>query len=176
MKKSTKYILTALLAVPLLFLAGTFATFWFAYNHKTEKEEGKMAIHYRNAEDLERATGVEFPEVELLDSLSYKDYDRRYVRVHFSNPADEDRKFERRLKKACRKDSGHWGADKGNTTYTFLIFPESLPVDRSTGDRMEQTPDGRKIPARSGDYLKVIVPANGSAITVEEGWQRYARE
>lgn len=60
---------------------------------------------YHDANDLTRATGVEFPEVVPVDSLFHFDWNNRYTRVKFIPTKPLNKSFFKRLERACVEDS-----------------------------------------------------------------------
>lgn len=118
------------------------------------------APDYKTSEDFYKLTGVEFPELEMVDSLFQDDiyiYYREYQFVAKEGLSDV---FYKRLEHACVTDSTHWEQMVGDQTgYHYEIYPDQVPVDRSRGmcDRMVKGFDGKMVPDWDGYYITVDV-------------------
>ena len=118
------------------------------------------APDYKTSEDFYKLTGVEFPELEMVDSLFHDDiyiYYREYQFVAKEGLSDV---FYKRLERACVTDSTHWEQMVGDQTgYHYEIYPDQVPVDRSRGmcDRMVKGFDGKMVPDWDGYYITVDV-------------------
>lgn len=118
------------------------------------------APDYKTSEDFYKLTGVEFPELEMVDSLFQDDiyiYYREYQFVAKEGLSDV---FYKRLERACVTDSTHWEQMVGDQTgYHYEIYPDQVPVDRSRGmcDRMVKGFDGKMAPDWDGYYITVDV-------------------
>ena len=118
------------------------------------------APDYKTSEDFYKLTGVEFPELEMVDSLFQDDiyiYYREYQFVAKEGLSDV---FYQRLEHACVTDSTHWEQMVGDQTgYHYEIYPDQVPVDRSRGmcDRMVKGFDGKMVPDWDGYYITVDV-------------------
>jgi len=118
------------------------------------------APDYKTSEDFYKLTGVEFPELEMVDSLFQDDiyiYYREYQFVAKEGLSDV---FYQRLEHACVTDSTHWEQMVGDqTSYHYEIYPDQVPVDRSRGmcDRMVKGFDGKMVPDWDGYYITVDV-------------------
>lgn len=126
---------------------------------------------YHTAYDLEKATGVKFPEIVAVDSLEYDDpWCRHFTRVTFVPKKPLTKKFFKRLDRACKEDSCCWR--KGEVAYEYSIYPER-PLDRTKGSHRRSVDwDGKSVPEWDGDYVSVKVPFKGDTITIEDGWCR----
>lgn len=125
---------------------------------------------YHTAFDLQKATGVEFPDVVPVDSFWHDDFCNNYVRVRFVPRKPLTKKFFKRLDRACKEDSCCWR--KGEWAYEYSIYPER-PLDRTKGSHRRSVDwDGKSVPDWDGDYVSVIVPFKGDTITIEDGWAR----
>ena len=129
-------------------------------------------IDYHNADDLQKVTGVEFPEIVPVDSF-YSDrglvgYETQIEFVP-AKPLDKD--FFYRLDQACKTDSCCWTKD--STGYFYHIYPEAIPFDRTKGmHRRMADIDGKKVPDWDGTYISVFVPIKGDTIILNDGWTR----
>ena len=136
--------------------------------------ENVAAPTYSTAEDFQKLTGVEFPEMDLVDSLHYNDgafgsnwrNEYKFVPKNGLNKA-----FYKRLDRACETDSTHWYISE-DSEYTYIIYPDATPVDRSKGncDRMVEIEDGKYINDWDGTYVSVEI--QNDTIILREGWVR----
>ncbi len=128
-------------------------------------------VPYHTSADLRRITGVDFPDVMLVDSSYYEDWNRNEVKMKFVPLQTLNKRFSARLNKACVNDSCCW--QKDSIGYHYFIFPE-YPIDRTKGThiRQEETSDGDMMDAWDGYFISVFVPFKGDTITVSEGWCR----
>ena len=129
-------------------------------------------IDYHNADDLQKVTGVEFPEVVPVDSfcrdggLAAYETEVKFVPL---KPLDKD--FFHRLDRACKADSCCWSKDSSG--YKYFIYPEAIPFDRTKGmHRRMVGEDGKKVPDWDGSYISVFVPIEGDTIILCDGWIR----
>lgn len=129
-------------------------------------------IDYHNAGDLRKVTGVEFPEIVPVDSFYLYDglaSDNTIIKFVPVKPLDKD--FFHRLDQACKTDSCCWRKD--STGYSYNIFPEAIPFDRTKGmHRRMVDVDGEKVPDWDGTYIYVFVPIKGDTIILNDGWTR----
>ena len=129
-------------------------------------------IDYHNADDLQKVTGVEFPEIVPVDSI-YSDgglagYGTQ-IKFVPAKPLDKD--FFYRLDQACKTDSCCWRKD--STGYFYDIYPEAIPFDRTKGmHRRMVDVDGKKVPDWDGSYISVFVPIKGDTIILNDCWTR----
>ena len=138
--------------------------------------ESVLPAPYRTSEDFHKLTGVEFPELEIVDSLFYDDncFPTSYYwnEYKFVAKRGKTKGFYKRLKRACKTDSTHWKRSEEGI-YNYWIYPDSTPVDRSRGmcDRMVEDPiDGEKIVDWDGSFISVEV--HNDTIVLREGWVR----
>ena len=129
-------------------------------------------IDYHNADDLQKVTGVEFPEIVPVDSfysdggLAGYNTNIKFIPV---KPLDKD--FFCRLDQACKTDSCCWRKD--STGYSYDIYPKAIPFDRTKGmHRRMADVDGKKVPDWDGSYISVFVPIKGDTIILNDGWTR----
>lgn len=147
---------------------------------------------YKSADDFYRLTGVRFPELKLVDSLSYTDgglssnWWNEYV---FVAEDELDESFFIRLEIACEEDSKHWSSVNGGAysyfgeggydyvpedkmVYEYFIYPDVTPVDRTEGDcdRMVEIEDDKWIEDWDGRFLSVNVYKD--KIILRDGWLR----
>ena len=124
--------------------------------------ENVQPSDYHTAEDFRKLTGVEFPELEMVDSLYY---DENIIRANtwneykFVAKDGLDNNFYRRLNKACEADPSHWNYDKERNIYSYWIYPDQHPVDRSRGmcDRMVTMDDGNLVNDWDDDFISVEI-------------------
>ena len=137
--------------------------------------EDVPAPAYRTSEDFYKLTGVEFPELEMVDSLYY---DENIIRANwwdehkFVVKGGANNSFYKRLNRAYKVDSTHWKHDEENDIYRYFIWPDQHPVDRSRGmcDRMVAMGDGNIVKPWDGDYISVEI--QGDTVVLQEGWLR----
>lgn len=135
--------------------------------------ENVQPSDYHTAEDFRKLTGVEFPELEMVDSLYY---DENIIRANtwneykFVAKDGLDNTFYRRLNKACEADPSHWNYDKERNVYSYWIYPDQHPVDRSRGmcDRMVTMDDGNLVNDWDGDFISVEIQTD--TIVLRKGW------
>ncbi|MBO7220424.1 MAG: hypothetical protein J6V21_04470 [Alistipes sp.] len=79
--------------------------------------------------------------------------------------------FYKRLERACKTDPSHWNYDDEGA-YSYWIFPDQHPVDRSRGmcDRMVTMEDGSLVKDWDGDFISVEVQRD--TIILQKGWVR----
>lgn len=145
----------------------------------------EVSTEYGSADGLYRLTGVHFPEVEPVDSLFYSEglpsnnfYEHKYVIKKGTRS-----RLHRELEKACVRDSTHWSKDDfswmlsettgsrggdGSGFYSYLIYPDQLPVDRSRGDCDRMFDDGTK----DWDGTFISVEVQRDTVWIREGWLR----
>lgn len=147
---------------------------------------------YRTTEDFYKLTGVEFPELELVDSLFYDEGCIRACTWHeYKFVAKErlDEEFFKCLDKACVNDSTHWSRHL-NTEYaigpgfeqdyenehveyySYRIYPDQKPVDRSRGmcDRMVKGYNDELTVDWDGSFVSVEI--QNDTIVLRDGWLR----
>lgn len=137
--------------------------------------ENVQPSDYHTAEDFRKLTGVEFPELEMVDSLYY---DENIIRANtwneykFVAKDGLDNNFYRLLNKACEADPSHWNYDKERNIYSYWIYPDQHPVDRSRGmcDRMVTMDDGNLVNDWDGDFISVEIQTD--TIVLRKGWLR----
>ena len=136
--------------------------------------ENVQPSDYHTAEDFRKLTGVEFPELEIVDSLYYDDMclnPNTYHEYKFV-VKEVNKNFYRRLVSACKADSTHWRYNEAEDIYSYWIYPDQHPVDRSRGmcDRMVTMEDGSLVKDWDGDFISVEVQRD--TITLRNGWVR----
>jgi hypothetical protein len=154
--------------------------------------ENVSAPEYRTAKDFYKLTGVEFPELEMVDSLFYDEGCLRACTWHeykFVAKDGLDQEFFKRLDQACESDPTHWNShlnteyaigpgfelDYDNEHveyYSYRIYPDQTPVDRSRGmcDRMVKGHDGELTKDWDGSFISVKVQKD--TIILRDGWLR----
>ena len=148
------------------------------------------APEYRTSEDFYKLTGVEFPELEMVDSLFFQDggFPTSYWKEYkFVAKDGLSRSFYKSLERACETDSTHWHYAEGGSIYDYFyqivgepvigdqmlyhygICPDKEPVDRSRGmcDRMVEI-DGEMIKDWDGTFISVDIV--NDTIILREGW------
>ena len=129
-------------------------------------------IDYHNADDLRKVTGVEFPEIVPVDSFCSDGGLVGYeTQIEFVPAKPLDKDFFYRLDQACKTDSCCWKKD--STGYSYDIYPEAIPFDRTKGmHRRMVDVDGKKVPDWDGTYISVFVPIKGDTIILNDSWTR----
>lgn len=129
-------------------------------------------MDYHNADDLQKVTGVEFPEIVPVDSFcSDKGLGGYETQIAFVPAKPLDKDFFYRLDQACKTDSCCWSKD--STGYYYSIYPEAIPFDRTKGmHRRMVDVDGKKVPDWDGSYISVFVPIEGDTIILDDGYTR----
>ena len=132
------------------------------------------APDYRTSEDFYKLTGVEFPELKMVDSLYFQDggLPTNYWSEYKFIAKDElNNSFYKSLERACETDSTHWIYSEDNI-YKYLIYPDKEPVDRSRGmcDRMVEGFDGKMVTDWDGSFISVKI--QNDTIVLREGWVR----
>lgn len=128
---------------------------------------------YMTNEDFLKLTGVEFPELVLIDSLHYDDgfpTSASWNEYKFVGRDNLTSGFYHRLNKACQTDSTHWNRD--DEGYSYHIHPDLHPVDRSRGmcDRQVQLSNGEWVNDWDGTFVSVDI--RNDTVTLREGWVR----
>ena len=127
-------------------------------------------IGYPDAEDLQKVTGVEFPDVVPVDSFYSENGLGSYVAaVKFTSVKPLNKEFFNRLDNACKTDSCCWKKEAGG--YRYFIYPDSIPFDRTKGQhrRMVDDSNGNQVPDWDGYYFSVSVSTKGDSITLCQG-------
>lgn len=124
-------------------------------------------IEYRNADDLYRISNVRFPEVEIVDSVTYEDFSLSQTTVRFVlvKPERRDALWQR-IKRTTQTDSIYWKSEDKKCKY--YILPE-FPIDRPNGTGWRKNDDGT--PDWDGEFIRMIVCENNDTITLQYGWQ-----
>ena len=134
------------------------------------------APDYRTSEDFYKLTGVEFPELKMVDSLYFQDGGfpiNYWSEYKFIAKDGVSNRFHKHLEYACKEDSTHWHygpivnyfysvTDEefvgDSMVYHYEIYPDEQPVDRSRGmcDRMVEI-DGEMIKDWDGTFISVDI-------------------
>lgn len=147
---------------------------------------------YRTSEDFYKLTGVEFPEMEMVDSIYYDEgclAPNWWNEYKFVAKGGLSKGFKKRLDRACKTDSAHWSYSEGSLSdwfyggtgepivgdrknYKYWIYPDKEPVDRSRGmcDRMVELYDGSIVEEWDGSFISVEVRSD--TIILRDGWLR----
>ena len=150
------------------------------------------APDYKTSEDFYKLTGIEFPELKMVDSLFFQDGGfptNHWKEYKFIAKDGLNDSFHKRLEQACETDSTHWSYTDGDIAdyfypslgepiignqmhYHYRIYPDQEPVDRSRGmcDRMVEGFDGKMVPDWDGSYITVDVV--NDTIILRNGWVR----
>lgn len=128
------------------------------------------SIAYHDASDLQKATGVEFPEVIPVDSIYYIDLYRDITTIKFVAKSSLSKDFFKRLDKACKTDTCCWRKDEEGFHYFIIPNCQSDSLDRTKGTHWRMTElDGKKVQDWDGQFVEVYVPLNSDTITMEYG-------
>lgn len=162
--------------------------------HKTDE-----LSQYGSAEGLYKLTGVEFPEVTMIDAHDYMDDglpSTHWDEHKFAIRPNDVQNLHKRLERACVTDPAHWEVLDGPSymrcevlgymgrnareeyaknpekIYWYFIYPDSTSVDRSKGmcDRMVEMDDGTMTKDWDGTFVSVEV--QNDTIWIREGWLR----
>ena len=146
------------------------------------------APDYKTSEDFYKLTGVEFPELEMVDSLFFYEHGlptNYWNEYKFITKGGLNKGFYKRLELACETDSKHWEYSEDSLSkgtgepiigdrkiYKYWIYPDEEPVDRSRGmcDRMVELDDGRVVEEWDGSFISVEV--RNDTIVLRKGWLR----
>ena len=148
------------------------------------------APDYKTSEDFYKLTGVEFPELKMVDSLFFQDGGfptNHWKEYKFIAKDDLNDSFHKRLEQACETDATHWSYTDGDIAdyfypslgepiignqmhYHYRIYPDQEPVDRSRGmcDRMVEGFDGEMVTDWDGTYITVDIV--NDTIILRNGW------
>ncbi len=148
-----------------------FFTMVFLYAMDSSQSGIPASVPYHTATDMKKITGVDFPEVNLVDSSFYEDWNLSEVTMKFVPAVPLKKNFFSRLEKACVDDSCCW--QKDSLGYHYFIFQEQ-PIDRTQGTHIRQVEiaDGEMTDDWDGDFIFVSVPFKGDTILVKNGWSR----
>lgn len=162
--------------------------------HKTDE-----LSQYGSAEELYKLTGVEFPEITMIDVHQYMDGglpSSHWDEHKFAIRPNDVQNLHKRLERASITDPTHWEildepsymrcevlgymgrnareeyAKNPEKIYWYFIYPDSTSVDRSKGmcDRMVEMDDGTT--AKDWDGAFVSVEVQNDTIWIREGWLR----
>lgn len=164
-----------IIAMPMLLMIILFVGFLVMFVVGAGQSNGTGVpthIDYHNADDLQKVTGVEFPEIIPVDSFYTDDgFAGSKTQIKFVPAKPLDKDFFCRLDQACKTDSCCWKKD--STGYRYDIYPEAIPFDRTKGmHRRMVDVDGKKVPDWDGTYISVFVPIKGDTIILNDGWTR----
>ena len=148
------------------------------------------APEYSTSEDFYKLTGVEFPELGMVDSLFFQDggfSTNHWGEYKFVIKGGLSDRFKQHLERACVTDSTHWTYTEGcvsdfyyegtgepkigdQMVYHYEIYPDQEPVDRSRGmcDRMVEGFDGEMVTDWDGTYITVDIV--NDTIILRNGW------
>ena len=138
-----------IIAMPMLLIIILFVGFLVMFVVGAGQSNGTGVpthIDYHNADDLQKVTGVEFPEIVPVDSFCSDGGLAGYeTQIKFVPAKPLDKDFFCRLDQACKTDSCCWRKD--STGYSYDIYPEAIPFDRTKGmHRRMVDVDGKKVP------------------------------
>ena len=153
----------------------------FEDREPTISRDDVVPATYKTSEDFYKLTGVEFPELEMVDSLFYCDNlfpSSYYTEYTFVIKGGMNKRFEKHLENACENDSSHWSCEENSISdsqasgiqYYYSIYPDKEPVDRTRGncDRMVTLSNGDKVKDWDGSYLSVSI--KNDTIVLCDGW------
>lgn len=185
------YALTAFcfVAIKILFCLIYIA---MANSHPEVSHCSSTPAPYRTSEDFYKLTGVEFPELEIVDSLFFDEGGlptNGWNEYKFVAKDGLNKDFYKRLEYACETDSKHWEYSEGSLSdyfyegtgehiigdrkiYKYWIYPDKEPVDRSRGmcDRMVELEDGSVVDEWDGSFISVDIV--NDTIILRDGWLR----
>lgn len=164
-----------IIAMPMLLIIILFVGFLVMFVVGAGQSNGTGVpthIDYHNADDLQKVTGVEFPEIVPVDSFCSDGGLAGYeTQIKFVPAKPLDKDFFCRLDQACKTDSCCWKKDSAG--YRYDIYSEAIPFDRTKGmHRRMVDVDGKKVPDWDGTYISVFVPIKGDTIILNDGWTR----
>ena len=138
-----------IIAMPMLLIIILFVGFLVMFVVGAGQSNGTGVpthIDYHNADDLQKVTGVEFPEIVPVDSFCSDGGLAGYeTQIKFVPAKPLDKDFFCRLDQACKTDSCCWRKD--SIGYFYHIYPEAIPFDRTKGmHRRMVDVDGKKVP------------------------------
>lgn len=116
------------------------------------------SIRIHSSEDFQKLTGMEFPEVELVDSFAHEGgafmgaYRNEEGKFLITGSKQSAKEFRKRIEEASREKNSRWIFNKEDSTYNWSAAPKGEPNN-------------------NGDY-NVTVPMKGDTITVSTFWQR----
>lgn len=117
------------------------------------------SIPFHTSEDLQKLTGMEFPQVELVDSFAHEgggafrvEYRNEEGKFLITGSKRSVKEFRKRIEEASRERNSRWIFNKEDSTYNWSAAPKGEPNN-------------------NGDY-NVTVPMKGDTITVSIYWQR----
>lgn len=152
-------------------------TIFFNSEFNDVYDEKPESVDYHTAEDLRRATLVDFPEVIAVDSLYHSEFMWHYTEVRFVPRKGLGADFYKKLDTACQRDSDCWsysdGKDGNTPGYYYRFLPDQRPIDRTKGTKWRLVDNGDNKPCKDwdGDYMSVFVPLKGDTIVVQDGWR-----
>lgn len=119
----------------------------------------------RSEEDLERVTGMDFPEVSLVDSAYHVFIGQYHYEVKFKV------KDRRKLDAVLSKHNDSWVVT--DDEYYYQIFPDNnfkdFDIRRGDSNRIIEV-EGDFLPDNDGDFIEVSIPKESDTITVRYGF------
>ena len=123
------------------------------------------AVPYHHAEDIKKVTGIDFPEVVPIDSLTESSLGYSNTTVKFIPKEPLTQEFFRTLEKACKEDSCCWRKeDEGYRYYIYL----GMYIEEGEGKHQRVVDIEGRLP--SDGWVGVYVPLKGDTISVYEGY------
>ena len=157
----------------IAFMAPPMLVFYaMVYGFSSLGPHAPEVARYHDAADLQKATGVEFPEVTLVDSISYEGI-TGYMEVEKFVPVKPlTKSFFKRLNKACIEDSCCWRKDEDGYHYYILNECTSEPFDRTKGMHSRKVDNENDWEYDGGPFIEVKLeaPLKGDTITITYGW------
>lgn len=147
------FFIIFIIVLALIILLILFCTVMSVLDLPSDGYHVPAKIDYHNADDLQKVTGVEFPEIVPVDSIRSDGGLAGYnTNIKFIPVKPLDKDFFCRLDQACKTDSCCWKKD--STGYRYDIYPEAIPFDRTKGmHRRMVDVDGKKVPDWDGTYI-----------------------
>lgn len=116
------------------------------------------SIPFHTAEELHKLTGMEFPQVELVDSMAEEGgafqgaFRRERGKLLITDTRRAAKNFRKRLEEACKDEESGWHVGPNDSAYHWTACPKGEPNN-------------------NGDY-NIDVPMKGDTITISTFWQR----
>ncbi len=146
----------------LLFLPSVFLLFLISFGSAdldTHRGPANRTA-FRDAHDLERATGIAFPDVTAVDSTEESAWRSRMTTVSFVPKRPLKRKFKAQLDEVCQTDK-HWRKDEGCWHYNIEVGTSFENFDRKIKSHER---------VGSEAYISVSVPEKGDTIILYYGY------
>lgn len=113
------------IAFVVMFISAVTIFFYSEFNDVYDEKPER--VDYHTAEDLRRATLVDFPEVIAIGSLYHYGFMWHYTEVRFVPRNGLGADFYKKLDKACQRDSDCWSYSDGKNGNTPDYYYRFLP-------------------------------------------------